>query len=175
MAFLVKTGRQPAAGPSTPGYAVVNQWIHVARPTLTLPQTASNQLFLVKGGRVLIHALIGEVTVVIQGSDPVAKVRASRLNAAMDTIVGTTYDVASTLDMSSDEIGTIYTVEGDGTAIDSPQLAGSGRLGGSKWIMPNGEIILTTGASKTGEIKWDLWYQPLDEGAYVSAVVTAVV
>lgn len=173
MAFLIKAGQSRTAGPSVTGDAVLNQWIHVARAAKALPQTTTEQLFRVKGGRVLVHLLIGEVTTVIEGTDPVAKITAGRLNAAGDTLIGTVYDIASTLNMSSDEVGTIYTVEGDGTAIISPQLAGAGYGAPQPWIMPNGEIYLTTGASKTGAIKWDIWYQPLDAGAYVVAVDVA--
>ena len=174
MAFLIKSARQPASGPNSPGAAVIQQHIHVSRAAKALPQTTTEQLFQVRGGRVLVHLLIGEVTTVIQGTDPVAKVTAGRLNAAMDTLVGTVYDIASTLDMSSDEVGSIYTIEGDGTAIVSPQLAGAGYgTGRGPWIMPNGEIYLTTGASKTGALKWDIWYQPLDEGSYVVAMNVA--
>lgn len=173
MAFLIKnSNKQLSSGYAPNGQAMLAQLIHVKRAALALPQSTTEILFRVYGGRVLVHALIGEVTTVIQSTDPVAKVTAGRLDDA-SALVGTVYDIASTLDMSSDEVGTIYTVEGDGTAIDSPQLAGAGRLGASKWIMPQGQIYLTTGASKTGAIKWDLWYQPLDEGAYATAIDVA--
>ena len=173
MAFVVKNASKArVAGPNGSGFSYLNQWIQVSRAALALPQTTTEQLFRVYGGRVLVHLLIGEVTTVIQSTDPVAKVSTKRLSDA-SVAIGTAYDVASTLDMSSDEVGTIYTVEGDGTALVSPQLAGSGYGQPQPWIMPQGEIYLTTGASKTGAIKWDIFYQPLDPGAYVVAVSTA--
>ena len=168
MAFALKSNKKLPQGQE-----FVPAVVHVSREAKNLPQSTTQQLFKVAGGRVLVHRLIGEVTTVIQNSDPVAKVSASKLNAALDTLVGTAYDIASTLDMSSDEVGTIYTIEGDGTAIVSPQVAGAGYEAATKWIAPQGQIYLTTGASKTGAIKWDIWYTPLDEGAYVVAVNTA--
>ena len=136
MAFLIKNARQASTGTNNPGQAVIAQWTHVSRPALALPQSARHQIFLVKGGRILVHALIAEVTTVIEGTDPVSTVEAYRLNDAMDTVIGTTYVVASSLDMSSDEVGTMYGVEGDGTAITSGgQVAGSLEAFGSGFVM----------------------------------------
>ena len=149
------------------------QVVHVQVPARALPQSTTDQLFRVYGGRVMVELLLGEVTTVIQSTDPILKVSSKALDTA-NVAIGTTYDIASTLDLSSDEVGSMYTVEGDGTALISAQLAGAGyAANGIKWIAPRGEIYLTTGASKTGAMKWDMWYRPLDEGAYVTPVLTA--
>lgn len=170
MSFQIKN--QKYANTGTP---ILAQWIQVSRPTLALPQTTTQQLFRVHNGRVLVQALIGEVTTVIQSTDPVCKISVSRLTNA-GVLEGTAYDIASTLDMSSDEVGTMYGVEGDGTALTSGnQVGGSLELTAREWVMQQGQIYLTTGASKTGAIKWDLWYQPLDPGAYVVSVNVATV
>ena len=173
MAFLVKNVKQRSSGASNNGEAILSQWIHVKRAAKALPQTTTEQLFRVYGGRVLVKLLVGEVTTVIEGTDPVVKVSVSSVTDA-GALQGTAYDIASTLDISSDEVGTLYGVEGDGTAITSGnQVSGSLEAFGTGFIMKQGQIYLTTGASKTGAIKWDLWYQPLDPGAYVVAVDTA--
>ena len=174
MAFLVKQSNQRrTAGPAGNGQAVLSQWIHVSRGALALPQSTTEQLFRVYGGRVLVRLLVGEVTTVIESTDPVLKVSVSSLTDAA-ALQGTAYDIASTLDISSDEVGTLYAVEGDGTAIISGnQVSASVEAFGMGFVMKQGQIYITTGASKTGAIKWDIWYQPLDEGAYVSAVSTA--
>ena len=170
MAFLGKSERANRWAPGTP---VLSQWIQVSRGALALPQTTTQQLFRVYGGRVLVKLLIGEVTTVIEGTDPVLKVSTSALDND-GALVGTAYDIASTLDLSSDEVGTLYAVEGDGTAIISGnQVAASVEAFGMGFVMRQGQIYITTGASKTGAIKWDLWYQPLDSGAYVTAISTA--
>ena len=175
MALLIKNkaGNRFSNPQTGGGQAVLDQWIQVSRPALTLPASTTQQIFRVYGGRVLVHLLLAEVTTVIEGTDPVSTVRTTRLTDA-GALSGTVYVVASTLDMSSDEVGTIYTIEGDGTAILSPQLAGSGN--GSTvgpWIMPQGQIVHRTTATKTGALKWDIWYQPLDSGAYVISINTA--
>jgi hypothetical protein len=170
MALVIKN---IAGNRSSKPQATIGQWIQVSRPALALPQTTTQQLFRVYGGRVLVQALLGEVTTVIEGTDPVLKVSTSSLTDA-GALQGTAYDIASTLDISSDEVGTLYAVEGDGTAIVSGnQVSGTVELTNREWVMKQGQIYITTGASKTGAIKWDLWYQPLDAGAYVVAVPTA--
>jgi hypothetical protein len=137
---------------------------HVSRATDTLPQTAVESLFTVAGGRVLITLLIGEVTTIIQNSDPVCKITAN-------PTTGTSIDVGTTVDITSLEVGGFLLCEGDGTALiksnagAAPAAASSSR----PWVMPIGTIDLETGASKTGAIKWDLFYVPLDEGASVVA------
>ena len=177
MALLIKnTNVGRSAGNFPTGQATLDQLIHVLTSARSLPQSTTDVIFKVRGGRVWVRLLIGEVTTVIQGTDPVLKVSSQKLDAAMTATVGTTYDIASTLDLSSDEVGTIYTVEGDGTAIVSPQVAGAGYFGAlDGFIAPRGQIYLTTGASKTGATKWDLWYLPLDEGAYVEGTAVAAV
>lgn len=169
MSFLLKNDK---SNRHEPGQPILSQWIQVSRPALALPQTTSEQLFRVHAGRVLVKLLLAEVTTVIQSSDPVISVHASRLDSA-SALVGTADEVASTLDISSDEVGTIYVIEGDTSAIVSTQIAAQQTANIKDWVMPQGQIYLTTGASKTGALKWDLWYQPLDSGAFVVAVPTA--
>jgi len=137
--------------------------IHVARATATLPQSATGHLFSVTG-RVRITGLIGQVTTAIQSSDPVAKIAATPTS-------GTAVDVASTVDLSSLEVGGFIFVEGDGTALVKSN-AGAAFVGANSghWIANTGYIDLITSASKTGNVKWDLWYVPLDDGSSVAAV-----
>lgn len=174
MAFVIKDNKNLKSIGYAPGQSVVAQSYHVARAAKALPQSTTQQLFRVYGGRVLVKLLLGEVTTVIEGTDPIIKVSVSKLTTA-GALVGTAYDIASTLDISSDEVGTMYSVEGDGTAIISGgQVAGSCEAFSTGFVMAGpGQIYLTTGASKTGAIKWDLWYEPLDPGAFVEAQDTA--
>ena len=135
--------------------------LHVQKTSATIPQTTTQHLFQVLGGRVLITLLFGEVTTVIQGTDPVLKVTST-------PTTGSAVDVASTVDTSSLEAGGLLTVEGDGTAmIKGNAGAGLPGTGQGKWVCPIGYIDLISGASKTGATKWDLFYFPIDDGAYV--------
>lgn len=172
-AFLLKKGiRQSQPGPKD-NAPVIEQFVQVRRAAASLPQTSTHQLFRVVGGKVKVKALIGTVTTVIEGTDPVMKVSSKALSVAA-AAVGTAVDVASTVDTSSLEVGGMLFVEGDGTALVKSN-AGAAFIGtnSGEWIAPQGEIYLTTGASKTGAIQWDLFYEPLDPNSYVYAVDTA--
>lgn len=169
MSFQIKNHKNRPTGQPQ-----VAQMTQVSRAAKALPQNTTEILFKVIGGRVLVKALVGEVTTIIQNSDPVVKVSSKKLNAAMDTAVGTAVDIASTVDITSLEVGGSVFVEGDGTAAVKSS-AGAVFIGTNSgyWIAPNGEIYLTTGASKTGALKWDLFYEPLDPGAFVIPVDVA--
>ena len=74
------------------------------------------------------------------------------------------------MDLTSLEAGGFVVCEGDGTAlVKSNAGAAYMSAGVGKWVCPIGTIDLTTGASKTGAFKWDLFYIPIDEGASVVA------
>jgi hypothetical protein len=175
MAFMLKNRSTTnlTGANSRQGFATVAQAIHVQCPSRTLPATTTDQLFRVRGGRVLVWQLVGEVTTAIQNQANNLKVSSKKLDAS-SAAVGTAVDVAANVDVANRELGGLYFVEGDGTAgvLSNAGAAFIGPNSGS-WIAPQGEIYITTSATNTGATKWDLWYQPLDEGAYVDPVVTA--
>lgn len=156
-------------GSNSPGYSVLDSYIRVTRPAQALPQTATESLFKVSGGRILVKKLIAEVTTIIQSTDPVLKVSGIRkTDVTFTSTVGTAVDIASTVDLSSLEVGGLVFIEGDGTAAVKSN-AGAAFVGTNSglFIVGNGYITITTGASKTGALKWDLWYEPLDDGTTV--------
>jgi len=174
MAFLIKnSARGSASGPSKQGLAVIDQRIQVTCPARTIPATTTDQIFRVKGGRVLVRGLIGTVTTVIQTQADNMKVSSKALDNA-SAAIGTAVDVAANVDITAREVGGMYFVEGDGTA-GVLSNAGAAFVGANtgEWIAPQGEIYLTTSATNTGAMKWDIFYTPLDPGAYVEAVTTA--
>jgi hypothetical protein len=131
----------------------------------TLPQTVASPgeaLFTITGGRVLVTRLVGEVTTTaIEGTNPVLSVTSA-------PTVGTAVVLASTVDASSLEIGGFLSVEGDGSAlVKSNAGAVLATAVPTAFIVPVGSIGLISGANKTGAMKWDLTYFPLDEGAAV--------
>lgn len=170
MAMMIKDTKRPTG--SSGRQATLDQWIQVSQTSSTgtgiaLPATTTGQLFRVKGGRVLVRALLGEVTTVIQTQADNMKVSSKKLDNS-SVAVGTAVDVASNLDVTGIEVGGMLFVEGDGTALVK-STAGAALIGANSgmWIAAQGEIYLTTSATNTGAIKWDLWYQPLDAGAFV--------
>lgn len=173
MALLLKNVKRPQG--STGQLATLDQWIQVTQATsagagIALPATTTGQLFRVRGGRVVVRAMVGEVTTLIQTQACNVKVSSKKLDNT-STAVGSAVDVAANVDITAREVGGMYFVEGDGTAgvLSNAGAAFIGPNSGS-WVAPQGEIYLTTSATNSGAMKWDLYYQPLDAGAFVEPV-----
>ena len=144
-------------------FTTIGLGFHVAKASATVPQGTTQDLFVVSGGRVLVRALFGEVTVAIgAGTTPDLKVQ-------HDPAVGTTVDVASDVVVASDEVGTLYYVEGDGTALIPISSGYAQAAAGQGFILPIGTTQLVASESTAGATKWDIWYLPLDDGAVVAS------
>lgn len=135
--------------------------VHVARPTSAM--TTGLPLFHVYGGRVLVNLILGQVTTIME-----AKASASQLQA--DPTTGTTNALCGTVEMNAAEAGTLIAITG--TVGDAMVLGKSGAVGtqASPVAVAVGDIEYVMADTQTGSIKWDLWYVPLDTGAYVAAV-----
>lgn len=137
------------------------QMVHAAKATATLPASTTQAIFTVAGGRCLVHLLLGEVTTVVQA-------QACNLKVTSNPTTGTDVDLAANLDINSDEAGTLYLVEGDGTALVGANAgAALNGVGQGAFIVPVGTIQIETSATNTGATKWDVWYTPLDVGARI--------
>ena len=132
----------------------------VERAAALPPQTATEDLFRIEGGRVLLKQIVGEVTIEI-GNVP----NATNLEVNPDDAVAG--DLCDTLDIDSDAVGTLYGITGtpandmfDSTTVLAAQA--------TPVILKEGAIELTcAGSSVTGAIKWTVIYVPIDKGAYV--------
>ena len=152
MAYFNQSQKEAAAG----------LWgIKVSKAAATVPQSTTQDIFVVSGGRVLVRALVGEVTVAIgAGTTPDLQVQHA-------PTTGSTIDVATDVVVASDEIGTLYYVEGDGTALVPISSGYAQAAAGQGFILPAGTLQIATTESTVGATKWDLWYLPLDDGALV--------
>ena len=114
---------------------------HVSKAAATVPQSTTQDIFTIAGGRVLVRALIGEVTVAIgAGTTP-------DLQVQLDPTTGTTIDVATDVVIASDEIGTLYYVEGDGTALVPISSGYAQAAAGQGFILPAGTLQIVTSES----------------------------
>ena len=150
------------------GLTLGRSWVHAVCHPADLPQTAAEAVFNVNNGEVLVHLLYGRVTTAI------AATATKNLKVTLNPTEGTSGDVASNLDIEADQVGTIYVVEGDGTAL-------VGVTAGTTWgaaglphpfIVNAGTIDVETSASHAGRIKWHCFYEPLVEGATVTRNAT---
>ena len=159
------TGFTPAALPASAFGAdtvgVLRQGVEVQRATKVLPQTATEALFTVAGGKVLIHEIFGEVTTAIQAQATTLKLQAN------PTVAGSSVDMCATVDANADVVGTIYGITGTLATAMGHGLAIIGQV--TPTVVQPGTIDLVTGASSTGSVKWVCRYSPIDAGATVVA------
>lgn len=132
----------------------------VERATSTLPQGVQGVLFTVLG-RVLITAIIGEVTTAIEN-----QANATRLIA--HPTVGADVNLCATLDIDDHAVGTMYNITG--TLTDALVATVSGAMIGQAAVVviADGTIDLECAASNTGAIKWTLHYVILDDGSNIT-------
>jgi hypothetical protein len=143
-------------------FASVQLGFRVDKAAANLPATGDQTIFTITGGRVAVCLLFGEVTTVVQA-------QACNLKVTSTPTVGTAVDLAANLDINADEVGCLYLVEGDGTALVGANAgAALSGIGNNRMIIPAGIIKITTSATNTGATKWTLYYVPLDEGASVA-------
>jgi len=145
--------------------------VKVEKASAILPATGLQTLFTVSGGRVLVTSLIGEVTVVFDGTT-------NSLNVVHDPDVGAVGDISGATVCTSDIAGTLYTVHGIQAALLGTQKEGGTEVPthvvakspvGGGFILPAGVTKLqTTGTDTTGSTKWTMIYIPLDDGASVA-------
>lgn len=136
----------------------------VDRSTATIPQTATQNIFTVTGGRILVTGLLGEVTTVIGGT-------ATTLKVSTAPTTGTAVDLTSATAITSKEVGSQATLPlTAAAALVVNNGGGGGQLPThAPYVVPIGSITITTSASTTGAIKWSLTYIPLDDAASVAA------
>ena len=136
--------------------------IRVERLANTLPQTAQAALFTVTG-RVKIIDIVGEVTTIIQAGANNAKLVAN-------PTVGADVDLCAILDIDTDAVGTLYSISGTFANAMIETVSGAFETQAGAAILAAGTLDLNCDASKTGEVKWTVTYQPLDQ---ISSIVVA--
>ena len=146
----------------TPGITLARSWTHTVCHPSNLPTTIAEATFNVNVGEVLVHLMYGRVTTLIQ-------TQACNTKVTLNPTTGTSGDVASNLNITADEVGTLYLVEGDGTALVGVTAGGSFFAVGTPnpFIVNVGTIDIETDATNTGRIQWHVFWEPLVEGASV--------
>ena len=135
----------------------------VTTAAANLPQTTDAALFTISGGPVIITALWGEVTTVIQTQLNNAKLKFN------PTATGADQDLCAVLNITGDPVGEIYSITGTvGDALASDLLVGNVYLQ-DPLFLSEGSIELDCSASNTGQVKWGLFYIPAENGATVVA------
>lgn len=136
----------------------------VSKSAVVLPATAFGALFTVTVGRVIIMGLIGEVTTVADATATTVKVTHD------PTAAGTTTDLTTATAITSKEVGSLVGLPAAaGGALVVTNAGGAVQMCSNGMIVPEGSLGITTSATNTGALMWDLYYVPLDAGATVAA------
>lgn len=130
----------------------------------TVPQNATQTLFTVANGRVLITSLTGKVTTIIGGTAPAAKLVAT-------PTVGTLNDMSATLTIGTFEVGSLLALAGPvASALNGQSKSGSVAGQTVPQIVAPGTIgVNVSAADATGAIQWTCTYVALDTGATLVA------
>jgi hypothetical protein len=138
--------------------------IAVARATATLPASGTGNIFTVSGGRIVVVGLIGEVTTAVQNQACTLAIgSAPTVGTGSTTALGTASSIIAA------PIGTHFGANpGSATVVDLSTQAGV-LLNAAGFVLDAGNITITTSATNTGSVKWDLLYVPFDIGASVVA------
>lgn len=143
----------------------ISAGLAVSRAAANTPQTAAQNIFTVSGGRILLVALVGQVTTAIGSTAVTAKVTNTPTS-------GTATDIASATAITSKEVGTLLGLPltpGSALVVGANAGAAVQVPGHQGWLIQPGTISYTTSASTTGALAWDLLYIPFDTGASVAA------
>lgn len=139
----------------------LNLGTRVHQPAKTVPQNALSALFTVSGGKVLVTSIVGEVTTVIGGTTPSAKLTAN-------PTVGADTDIVTAVAITGDAVGNLYGVATVGGALSVLESVAPANQ--TPFVVKAGTIDLhVSAADATGAIKWTLHYVPIDSGASVTA------
>ena len=126
------------------------------RATKNLPQSTDEVIFRISGGKILVTAIIGEVTTVIQTQTNNTKLK-------LNPTTGADVDLCAVLDITADVVKTLYVCTGTLANALVPTI-GVALLQAVPWVLDVGDIELDCAASNTGQVKWDIFWNPIDSG-----------
>lgn len=136
--------------------------IRVDRASDDVPHTTAEAIFNIKGGRVLMTGLLGEVVGGALGA-------VGNLSVESNPTTGTTSALCAVVAGGAKEEGALFSITGtvgDAALMDD---AGGVRMMTSPVVLPVGTLDFRASATDDGNMKWSLWYVPLDDGAYMEA------
>jgi len=118
-------------------------------------------MFTVVGGSIFAHQLVGRVTTQIGAATTTCRVRFNPDLAA-------TINLAAVVSIAGHDVGTMYSITGTAATLQTSAqvLATQAR----EIMLPTGTVAQVTSAARAGRIVWELFYTPIDDGAYVVAV-----
>lgn len=149
--------------------ADINLGIRVDKAALAIAGISTKPIFTVSGGAVLVKALVGTVaTTKIQN-------QACNLKFVATATGGAATDMSADGSIIDLALGGMVSLPGESiaTATHVTATTANSAVPGCNTagiIVREGSIGFATSADNTGSMKFSLFYVPLDDGAYVTAV-----
>lgn len=136
----------------------------------TVPANATQNVFTIANGRILITAMYGLVTTIIGGTTPAAKYVAT-------PTTGTANDMCTALTITADEVGMMWQLPSAvGSSLIGAAAAGksgsvSGNTGGlcGQIVAPGTIGFNVSAADATGAVQHYLYWVALDDNVTVTA------
>lgn len=136
----------------------------VERDSAVLPATTQTAYFAVTG-KVLITQIVGEVTVIFDGT-------ANDIKLIANPTVGADVNLCTAVTVTSDAVGTIYTITGTLSDAMIATTSGGVTAQATGVLVAAGTIDLhTTATDTTGSTKWLIHYIPLESGATITSTI----
>jgi hypothetical protein len=160
-----------SAVPTGAQLRAANFGLVIAGAPKTIPATATQSIFTVTGGRILLTSLSGVVTTVIGGTVTTLSVGVTPTGGALAAAA-----LASATAITSATVGTLISIPDIGgnalvvAASGFTVAAGISLSSGGIGLVSAGVINVTTSATTTGAIQYSLTYMPIDIGAVVTAL-----
>lgn len=137
--------------------------VRVQRSESNLPQSTSSTIFTVSGGACIICYLLGEVvTTDIQAGT-------NNMKLILNATTGADVDLCGIVDIDADAIGTMYSITGTLSDAMIATPSGAAKAQPDFVTVAPGTIDLSCSASKTGKIRWTIYYTPVIAGAKIVA------
>jgi len=140
--------------------------LRVDRATAVLPFTTHN-LFTIVGGRVLLTGFLGEITVVMDAGASTLQI--THLTTVVTAVV--TPLTIATASVATLAVGRMVTLPAAvGSALTLSTGSSAALMNAVRYELKVGGLQLVVGgAANTGQMKWSVWYVPVDDGAYMAA------
>lgn len=139
--------------------------LQVNRAANNLPASTTGNIFTVSGGRILMIALIGQVTTAVQN-------QACSLSINSVATAGSSLALCTGGSIINAPVGTHFSLPssaGSALVTDLATQSGVQDVMTSAWLIDVGVLNQQTTATNTGQVKWDVVYIPWDAGAQVAA------
>lgn len=137
--------------------------ILVTKAAANLPQTTTANLYTVSGGVVLVTGILGIVTSALGATATNLSLGVTGNNTAISTAVAVTSAAVNTLVVPVAAAGI-----GGAAIVGTAPFVSVARDAFNPFMVAVANITWTTSANDTGQMKWYLWYVPVDAGASVS-------